>query len=300
VNLLFAVSLMAFLSMGASAQEKGLSKTLFAKELRMRDSNAKAGFDHIRGSSVDFTNLQINGALSLQRADIDELFLGSSEDPSILFAKSLDMDVLTVRRELNIRELTVDSFNAPGLQAPGRTRIAKLAVNEYANLKGAHFQYLIFDVGIRWPTTDPNRPQPAMELDGIGLSQIDVQKNGFQAPEAAWGSLLSEWLDKAAFSAQPYQELEGAFRSLGRTDLADMTFERMKDRERASRRLSSLGWLKSSVLSLLVRYGREPYRAFYFGLVIVVIGWIIFRNPKNMTPKQPQYATKPYSAFWYS
>jgi hypothetical protein len=74
----------------------------------------------------------------------------------------------------------------------------------------------------------------------------------------------------------------------------------MKDRERASKRLSSLGWLKSSVLSFLVRYGREPYRAFYFALVIVVIGWSIFRNPKNMTPKQPQYATKPYSPFWYS
>jgi hypothetical protein len=169
----------------------------------MRDSNAGAGFDHIRASAADFTKLQINGALSLQRADIDELFLGSSEEPSILLAKSLDMDVLTVRRELNISELTVDSLNAPGLQALGRTKMAKLTVNEYANLKGAHFQYLIFDEGIRWPATDPNRPQPAMELDGIGLSEIDVQRKGFQASDAAWEACLTNGWTRRRLALSP-------------------------------------------------------------------------------------------------
>lgn len=281
---------------------------LNADGLHARDLSGPAQFDHIRvGSAAILTHIQIMGDLTLKKADVSELALGSDpgscpqrpQEPPL--GKNIDLDGLTVRRDVSIEKLTVDSLSAANMQVLGWTSIRDVRVCEFADLRGARLQYLILAEPNLWPTTDPKKPRPAMVLDGITFSQVDVQDaSGTEAADRDWKNLLDGWLDKASFSTQPYQELENAFRSVGRPDLADETYERMKDRERASHRLGPLAWLKSFFLSTLVRYGREPYRAFYFAVGIVLLGCYVFRNEKNMQPKQPQFASKPYNAFWYS
>jgi Pentapeptide repeats (9 copies) len=281
---------------------------LNADGLHARDLDGPAQFDHVRvGAAATLTNIQITGDLTLQKADVAELDISSDprscpqrpEEPAL--GKNVDLDGLTVRRNITVEKMTLDSWSAANMQVLGWTTIRDVRICEYADLRGARLQYLVLAQPNVWPTSNPRKAQPALVLDGITFSQVDVQDaKGSEAVDADWKNLLDGWLDKGSFSTQPYQELENAFRSVGRPDLADQTFERMKDRERMSHRLGALDWLKSFLLSTLVRYGREPYRAFYYGVAIVMLGYFVFRDEKNMQPKQPQFANKPYDAFWYS
>jgi hypothetical protein len=221
------------------------------------------------------------------------------DEPSL--GKNVSLRGLTVRHDVFIGCTAVDSFTAANMQVLGRTTIRGLTVRDYADFKGARLQYLVLIKPNLWPASDPRKLQPALELDGIGFSQIDVQDaDQREAVDSDWRDLLGGWLGKASFSSQPYHELESAFRSAGRSDLADETYEKMKDHERASHRLGWLDWLKSFLLSFLIRYGREPYRVIYIGFSIVVLGWYLFRDREFMDPKKPQYEKRPYSPFWYS
>jgi hypothetical protein len=112
--------------------------------------------------------------------------------------------------------------------------------------------------------------------------------------------LITTWPENAGYSARPYEQLEKAFAEAGRSDLADLAFESMKDKERESGHLTPVQHVVSWVLSWLIRYGREPYRALYISVGIIVLGWIIFCDRKFVDPKDPKDKDKAFSPFWYS
>jgi hypothetical protein len=120
------------------------------------------------------------------------------------------------------------------------------------------------------------------------------------ASDDAYVKMVQAWPENAGYSPRPFQQLEKAFADAGRSDLADLTFEYMKDKERESGHLSLAKHAVSWVLSWLIRYGREPYRALYASIMILFVGWLIFRRREFVDPKDPKDKDQPFSPFWYS
>ena len=285
----------------------------------------QASFDHIKvGILGEFSNLELNQPFTLEDADVNELSLGrdinlcnSSAQGSanscmeIRTAPSIDLEEAKIQRELTLLGQKVDNLVASGLDVRGRTILQGLTITNSADLRGAHFQYLILANDVAWPTPSSSNGART-QLDGITISQIEVQDAGNFGPASKDGhgyiaptddlykTLLKLWPDNAGYSARPYQQLQQAFADAGRPDLADLAYESMKDKERASGHLSLVQKCVSWVLSLLVRYGREPIRALYASIGFIVLGWIIFRQRRFVDPKVPEDQEKVFDPFWYS
>ena len=284
----------------------------------------QASFDHIKvGILAEFSNLELNEPFTLEDADVNELSLGRdiglckgsaqsslNSCTEIRTASSIDLEEAKVQRELTLLGQKVDNLFASGLEVHGRTILQGLTIANNADLRGAHFQYLILANDVAWPTPSSSNGS-GTQLDGITISQIEVQdasnfdpasaSKGYHPPtDDLYKTLLKQWPDNAGYSARPYQQLETAFAAAGRSDLADLAYESMKDKERISGHLSLAQKCGSWVLSLLVRYGREPVRALYASIGFIVLGWLIFRQRKFVDPKKPEDKDKKFNPFWYS
>jgi hypothetical protein len=214
----------------------------------------------------------------------------------------------TVKRDFTFLGQDVDNLVATGLTVIGRATLQGLTIDSEANLSNAHFQYLILADDICWPKPTSSSGAP-VQLDGITFSQIEVQDHHnfdnsspqyIPASKDAYPNLITTWPENGGYSARPYEQLEKAFAEAGRSDLADLAFESMKDKERESGHLTFVQHTMSWVLSWLIRYGREPYRALYISVGIIVLGCIIFRDRKFVDPKDPKDKDKIFSPFWYS
>ena len=267
--------------------------------------------------------MELNGPFTLEEADLNELRLGrdgqqckaSSVDArgnscnDLPTAPSFDLEGATVHRDFTILGQDLDNLVASGLVVDGRAMLQGLIINSSVDLRGARFQYLVLADDVSW--LDHNHSAEShIQLDGITFSQIELQDHRnfdnptsqyFVVSDKAYAKMIAAWPDNAGFSARAYQQLEKAFAEAGRSDLADLAFESLKDKERASRHLSTAQKALSWALSLLIRYGREPYRALYISIAILLFGWYVFRSEKFVEPKDPEKQKKGvFSPFWYS
>lgn len=84
-------------------------------------------------------------------------------------------------------------------------------------------------------------------------------------------------------------------------DLANNVFENKEKKAWSHGDLGCERKVKSALLYLLVGYGREPQRAFYWSALVVVFGWlVVFRRREDVDPRDIKDRDKPYDAFWYS
>jgi hypothetical protein len=104
-------------------------------------------------------------------------------------------------------------------------------------------------------------------------------------------------LNHAQFSQDAYGKLESMFVRQGHEGAANQVYIAQKWREREY--LSPPAKIGNVLLYVLVGYGRRPWLAFVWGAVFVTIGCFVFRR-REMEPQKPEYATRQYSAFWYS
>jgi hypothetical protein len=118
---------------------------------------------------------------------------------------------------------------------------------------------------------------------------------------------LLKLADQSAYTADVYSNLEEFFKRQGYRADADRAFIAGKCRERKQYFHSDYWgrWLGSWMLDLLVGYGRHPERAGYVGLVIIVLGCILFplkkmelQDPKEL--EKPKEKRRQYNRFWYS
>ncbi len=78
------------------------------------------------------------------------------------------------------------------------------------------------------------------------------------------------------FSAQPYGQLARVLRESGHERDAQAV---QVARARALRRYGKIGWLaycKNLLLDLTIGYGYHPFKAFYWSLLFVLVGWAVF------------------------
>jgi hypothetical protein len=296
--------------------------SLYVGGAHVNTEGQQASFDHIKvGILAEFSNLELNGPFTLEDAELNELNLGRdislckarAENPGQACAEyrtapSIDLEEATIQRELSLLGVDVDNLYVSGLDVHGRAILQGLIIENSADLRGAHFQYLILANDVSWPD-HTSSPESRIQLDGISFSQIEIQDGRnfdntspkqYPATDDFYKNMLKMWPDNAGYSARPYQQMEKAFAEAGRPDLADLAYESMKDKERTNGHLTVFQGFGSWVLSLLIRYGREPSRALYASVAFIVLGWIIFRHRRYVDPKDPKNADKTFRPFWYS
>ncbi len=91
-----------------------------------------------------------------------------------------------------------------------------------------------------------------------------------------------EWLQRAAFSAKAYGELEKSLEAGGRPELADEAYMERKRRERDGLPGLSIKRAANHLLERAVAYGRKPHLAFLWSAVVVFIGYLVFCNPRDV------------------
>ncbi|HEY6945084.1 MAG TPA: pentapeptide repeat-containing protein [Candidatus Acidoferrum sp.] len=300
-----------------------VSGSLYASGAHVNSDGQQASFDHIKaGILADFTNMELNGPFTLEEADLNELRLGrdllqckanpansvANSCNDLPTAPSIDLEGATVHREFAFLGQDVDSLVASGLAVEGRATLQGLVIDSSVDLRGARFQYLVLADDLSWPDHN-HSSESRIQLDGITFSQIELQDHRnfdnatsqyFVASDKAYAKMIAAWPDNAGFSARAYQQLEKAFAEAGRSDLADLAFESLKDKERQSGHLSTQQKALSWALSLLIRYGREPYRALYFSIAILIFGWYVFRRKDFVEPRDQNQGEELFSPFWYS
>jgi hypothetical protein len=296
--------------------------SLYVGGAHVNSDGQQASFDHIKvGILAEFSNLELNGPFTLEDAELNELNLGrdinlckaraenaGADCTALRTAPSIDLEETTVQRELSLLGVDVDNLIVSGLDVRGRAILQGLIMENSADLRGAHFQYLILANDVSWPNHSSSA-ESRMQLDGISFSQIEIQdarnfdsatSKQYPPTDDFYKEMVKKWPDNAGYSARPYQQLEKAFAEAGRPDLADLAYESMKDKERTSGRLSVFQEFGSWALSLLIRYGREPSRALYASVVFILLGWIIFRHRRFVDPKDPKDEGRRFDPFWFS
>jgi hypothetical protein len=138
-----------------------------------------------------------------------------------------------------------------------------------------------------------------MRFDNILLNDGDRPLEGLESNQ--------KLIDLLRPSEQPVDfdsRLADYFAKLGDSDQADRLFIAQKQRERETY-LKGFAWWKSYFLDFLVGYGRQPWKAFLFSLLVVGIGCLVFREKDGMELQQERNGQRSspmhvYNAFWYS
>lgn len=272
-----------------------------------------AQFDNVTGLvRADLENITLKVPLTLDGAESQILCLGGACDspdrsrprPSpdkLPIFKQVNLSHATVHRELHLERMQIETLLATSLKVEGLADFEGLKIITKADLSHSQLFDLVLTDDITWPS-----PEQSLELGGISFQYI--------SPESHWGAASSQdskadsqwtnlvtWADKSNYATAPYQPLEDALRREGRTELADEVFE---NKEKKARSNAGLGWqakVKNFILYVLVGYGREPQRAFYWSALVVLFGWLVaFRNREDVEPRDIKDEHRPYDPFWYS
>jgi hypothetical protein len=91
-----------------------------------------------------------------------------------------------------------------------------------------------------------------------------------------WRSRL-DWLQRQAqFSPQPYEKLAEVLRESGHDeDARQILVEKNKGVSRQTN-FPSLRWWRYKILGPMIGYGYRPFRAVWWGLGLILFGWVFF------------------------
>jgi len=137
------------------------------------------------------------------------------------------------------------------------------------------------------------------------LNGFDYEEIGDNSPEDAKSRI--EWLrlnGGEEFSPQPYEQLAEVLRSSGREgDAKKILIEKNKDKSRLTK-LTLSERLRHGLFGLTIAYGYKPWCALWWGLGIVLFGWLFFwagYRADVMTPENEGPDTSGgFSALMYS
>lgn len=248
---------------------------------------------------VDFTRATIGAGLELTNAtfsqssatvlfhemkvDGDADFEGTTFDGPVNFHATRIADELSLQSAHFRGRPKSAFFDHMSISGPAHLDHADFAAD--VSFQHSTFTTLTLD-GVDWPTTLQHR---WLDLGGLKYERIS---NGTE--EESW-SLLIQMLKYASYNANAYGDLESFYQRTGHPEFADQIFFAQKYRERTDRDLhASFGTKAWSIfLNVFVRYGRAPWMAFLWGLVIVLIGTVAF-NDKRMEA-QPKDESKAHA-----
>jgi hypothetical protein len=139
-----------------------------------------------------------------------------------------------------------------------------------------------------WP-----KEENGTNVSGLVFEEIDV--HGSENNKVDFISLL----ERSPFERQSYQRLEDYYNRLGYPSFADYVFIKVNQRERREHLTwMHYRWWWNGFLDIFVLYGRDPLRAAGWCLLIVILGYFVFRKKEKM--KMLVETEWPYRPFLYS
>jgi hypothetical protein len=112
---------------------------------------------------------------------------------------------------------------------------------------------------------------------------------------------LLRFVDNAGYDEGLYIQLEQFLKARGYPEQADTVFitgqERGKD-ERLQR--FSSPWIRSWILDLATKYGRQPWRSLALAAGVVLFGAIVFGKRDDMEVTDKKFEGRKYHPIWYS
>jgi len=194
---------------------------------------------------------------------------------------------------------------------------AQISFNDMKVGRNAFFHKTIFngwvdfahaDIGENFEATQAqfNAPYSFTNFTGLKTDVADFTLSTFKTQyfldAMTYRELKADspraFVDGASYSPDAYASLESFLKRQGMEGSANAIYIAQRRRERSG--LSLPGKIGSFLLDGLVGYGRRPWLAFVWGAVFIAIGWLVFRQRKDMEAQKPEYENRPYSAFWYS
>jgi uncharacterized protein YjbI with pentapeptide repeats len=310
----------------AHAEFQSLENAASFKNVRVEGSLALS--ETVFSGPADFTHANIGAALDFTNASFllpsapvlfHELKLdGDARFDGTTFNSAADFHASRIADELSFRGTHFhgqpDSafFDHMSISGPASFRRADFT----SSVSLVHSTFSTLDLeGVTWPVT---LASSWLRLDGLKYERISAGGD-----EMSWRSLI-KLLGYARYNANSYMALEEFYQRIGYPGLADEVFFAQKYRERTDPLLrNSLGTRAWSIfLNVFVRYGRAPWMAFLWGMVIVLLGTVAFTDnkmelqPKDEPKQQPnihapdpaqapsealrQHSLPGYNAFWYS
>ena len=264
------------------------------------------------GQRVYFRNTVFEGRVALAGAHLLDLHLSAPE------LRELNLERARIGRELKIgrpegeKKTVIHRLKCDNLRVEGPARLEEATIIEEADFRDASFQQVKL-LKIEWPAAEKQRRQTAgdgarqagrhkIRLDGLtylGITtgeqeeerpgwrqrwwrwlQATVTREPRKEPQD-WKRLLN-WLEQSRFNTQNYAQLEAYWQRCGQRARADKVFITGKRRE-LKRRPWYIRWPLRVFGDGLTGYGRKAGRIFGVGLVLVIVGAVLF-DPQILPP----------------
>lgn len=256
------------------------------------DHASEADFKLRKAGDIDFRKSHFAGGLNLSDADVSSLQIDGTPDPMSLY-----IDGLRIARGLALTHITFKELGASVVDARSVVFDGVIPGHDI-DLSSARFRIFTIEGFDEWKST----PKTSGDFNVAGLTfdelEIDKKKEKDQDPAKAGDSML-DVIDspRCQYSSQIYLQLEKFLRSHGKPDEADKVFIHMRRRERDQ--LSWWRWPPNLVLDVLVGYGKKPWRAGIFAIILIVTGTFLFRE-KLMVHDDDKCTDEWYVPFWFS
>lgn len=293
---------------------------------------AGAAFQN-KETPADFTRLKVGGDANFNFAEFDAQAYFASVDigdnftaDEAKFSNVARFDGIKVRSNIQFQKAEFDAavdfesaditgnFGVPGAtfqskKEPALFRLMK--VGGYAvfndavfygpiDLRYAEFVWLDLS-GASLPNVASQFLMLGMSYKYISAAQVEPESH----------KVLLRLVNQCAYSADVFSRLEDFFLREGYPRHADEAFieGKLRVRERYFPNGRPVGeyflsgdwlrWLGSTMLYLLVGYGRRPWQAGIPCALLVGLGCILF-SPNKMEPRDREETPRVYSRFWYS
>ena len=316
-----------------------LRKTVFKGQVNFESADisgnfvaASAAFQN-KENPAEFTRLKVGGDANFNFAEFDTQAYFVSADiaddftaEEAKFHDAARFDEMKVRSDVQFQKAEFDegvdfesaditgNFGVAGAKFQSKKEPALFRLMKVGG-------YAVFNDAAFYGPVDFRYAEFAwLDLSGAFLpnvaSQFQMQGMTYKYISAARDEpeshkMLLKLVNQSAYSADVFSRLEDFFLREGYSRHADEAFIagklRVRERYYPSGRwvgeyiLSGdwLRWLGSTMLYLLVGYGRRPWQAAVPCAVLIALGCILF-SPNKMEAQNPEETPRVYSRFWYS
>ena len=209
---------------------------------------------------------------------------------------TLNLTQTRVSGELLIDTLNLEQLTAEGLRVSGPTFISQISVKTDADLSDTTFSAL------SWADIDVPQQENGVHIAGMSFQGIKGSLDG-----------LRTLVKSASYEAAAYGQLESEAQRRGNVEAFNQMLDDQKSRERKQLRWWFPGEGVRAVYSIvswpLTNYGHNPERSIAWGIVIVLVGGLVFRRrfmePAPVKAEDGEVLTaaagnEPYNSFVYS
>jgi len=259
------------------------------------DSSEVEDFDGLQvHASAFFRKDRFRGMLDLSNSQLSALQIEGDKPPGVdqWRSISINVDQAHIVHEFDIRNVVLENLAARFLEVQGPMNFRNVVPSKHVDLTRSHLQILTIEGFEPWLRKDGST---SYALEGLSFEGVEIPRESVEPPAMRILDLLNS--DRCPYSPQPYLELEKFLRSHGNPEKADLTYIDMRRKER-----KLLPWWQKPfnlALDVLVGYGRLPWKAGIYALLMVSLGAVLFQK-KRMLREDPNSTDTWFNPFWYS